>query len=116
MVGAELAATEAGAAEVALVGEDAVLVPAEHPHRAHVDAETAVPAEVGVDRNLDRDGREGGYLQFPSHLSWIPPAARAGSGGYAGKQIFHSVERIKTKRFVFRVNERIGSGCSSIIP
>ena len=101
MVGAELAAPEAGAAEVALVGEDAVLVPAKHPHRAHIDAETAVLAEVGIDINLDRDGRGGRYLQFPSHRSRMLPVPGAGSGRQAGKQIFYSVFRIKTNRFVF---------------
>jgi hypothetical protein len=59
MGGAEVAAPEAGDAEVHLHRVHDIVDHPEHPHGAHLEADPVVAAELPVDVYLDGDGRGG---------------------------------------------------------
>ena len=79
MGGAEIRALQALDTEVHLHRVHLLVNEPEYPHRAHLEADPVVAAELPVDVHLDRNRRGRRDLQVPSHLSICPamPAGRA---------------------------------------
>jgi hypothetical protein len=98
MGGAEVAAPQAGAAEVHPDRHDNLSYPVKDAHGTQVDAGAAFAAEAFFDVHLDGEGPGGTDLQRPSHLPAFRPGLAPGRGRDGTKKNFLFF-RIKMIRF-----------------